>query len=440
MSLSSIDLKLDFLHQNISSKLLRKIENNSLNIISKCLGDNFLPNYLKKFFLLDLLYPFLKHRIWIINPLFRKNIQMFLVESFRIEQNLCSTLLENICALMEKFYPISINNEFFKNEKNFLTYIFITTLNSSNQKLLAEEIGMGTNLLKKLKESAQFFSDKNRQENHYFFDREESAIFLQVIQEVSENRLRKPWNINTQILFYRIADIPEPWQQYLEEPGISKFFEFLYYIGSKQPITMKSCILWFEQNLGAAIAYKKRDKYLELLMFLEAKDLLLLTGFTAKKRQTDKTTVYLNELAWKLTAPLFAFDFLKRNKERFSQELMGIHPEWQKETLKTLKDEEKQAAIKFLLNDQPISPEMIDYLFAEEVQWIDPEKLILFLKDKIKSGPSPRIRIAICHAMGRFKNIDLFTNLLKEAANKDRSQLVRRVAKEELYKIQTQEI
>ena len=156
MGLDHFAYKINYLQKNLNHAFRCELEHKTLSLISQILNGLKLPEYVKNCLLVDLLYPCVKHHLWINHPFFLENLHQHIME--RIERGYCLNLIQNLSNYLNKIQPPPNFASLSSGNENFITYIFVMTMSSTSEGGMLEEIGLGSSIFKKISEAIKSFA------------------------------------------------------------------------------------------------------------------------------------------------------------------------------------------------------------------------------------------------------------------------------------------
>lgn len=239
---------------------------------------------------------------------------------------------------------------------------------------------------------------------------------IEVIAEISEQRLQTPWIADHYRLLFLTADLPSPWGEWLASGEALRLFNFLLHLGEKGSLLWEEGLhCWHKLANESEVNFSKQSSRL-FLTELVIRKIIDQTPYPFSSKEARPTApgkalgsfsyLQLCPLGFELTAEAFA---CKHQGNLFKPtELSRLNPAWQTAYLQKLEPKHKDYIKELLGQGMRLHPDAIavavdklscnsniDELFGDLV--------------KITKSAVPAIRAAACQSLSRLNGKTLET-------------------------------
>ena len=441
MSIDFLSYKIEYLNKKLSPAFRFELEQKTLSMISKILKGMNAPEYVKNCLLVDLLYPCIKHHLWINHSFFLENLHQHLMERYRIERGYCFNLIQNLTHYLNKMSPPPNFDSLKTGDESFITYIFIMTMSSTSEGKMLEEIGLGPNIFKKISDAIKSFAfTKKHADDTNVAVSDDEIVFHQVIEKISQERAKAAWYLDSNRIRYLLAKSVHPFNELFWHDSPEVVEELLIKIGQGMVTFTHEAVDFLKKKMSADFLVDISDNNAqELLYDLKEKGLLIFSFYSpvSQKETANKDKLLLSDLAYDLTAIHYAS--ICKDEEVIPEFLLSLSPSWQRAVLCRNNDLLTDPQIVKQLITLPLAPSSIELLMSfipSEAVCEDHEFFEKLLQD---SFPAER-RASFCRAIGRYQDPELILSLLNPVAKHDRSKHVRAVALDQLRQCKRKDV
>ncbi len=260
----------------------------------------------------DLLYCLLKHRNWIANPLFQHLLLHHLINDFRTDRVWAEHFLSSALPPLgqKKFHPA------YAEERTFLLYLLVLVLNCRNPDCLTEEIGLGSSILRLIRDALT----QTRSENTIVFGSTLTTESLEILEELAEDYLKNPSITNVYPIYFALLASEENWKDRDTMQLAKDIFEILLHIGQRKSLTeveLREKLEATRHGLG--------QQSNTILRFLKAQRFVFEISSTRR--------IQLTQHGYEQTADAYA---RKQHGMQVSADTFyGLHPNWQLALIET---------------------------------------------------------------------------------------------------------
>lgn len=429
MGLDSFTYKINYINTNLSRAFRLDLEHQGLLLISQAMQNIQIPDYLKNCLLVDLLYPCIRHHLWINHSFFVENLHQHIMERYRIERAYSFNLIQNFTNYLNKILPPPDFEDLRFGNESFITYIFVMTMSSSSDGDMLEEIGLGSSIFKKISQAIKTFAlVKQQTDDMGLAISDDDIVFHQVIEKISQERVKTAWYLDVTRIRYLLAMAPEPFGKLLWERGAQILESMLLDIGQGVLTKMQSAVKFIKKEFFSEFTLELNDAEAQsLLDYLEARGLLFFSYYAPLDSQisTAADQLLLTDLASELTAIHFAN--ICGEEKLIPEYLLSLNPSWQSAIICKHKNLYTDYGIARQLITLPLAPASIELL----VTFMPPDLIEEdqeFFAEQLVKGYSTARKIAFCRAIGKLQDQDLILNLLGPILEHEQSREMRSMA------------
>ncbi|NRA44229.1 MAG: hypothetical protein HRU09_04640 [Oligoflexales bacterium] len=352
------------------------------------------------------------------------------MERYRIERGYCLNLIQNLSNYLNKIQPPPNFASLSSGNENFITYIFVMTMSSTSEGGMLEEIGLGSSIFKKISEAIKSFAlVKADADGMSLAMSDDDILFHQVIEKISQEKVKKSWYLDAARIRYLVAKSPSPFGEIFWHQGVQVLENLLLGIGQGTITDIQGGVAFIEKNFGEDdLSHKITEKHAEQLLFdLKARGLVEFSHYAPaiKEASPVEDKLLLTDAAFRLTAIHFAN--ICGENTLIPEYLLSLYPSWQTAVLCKNKSLLEDIHIIMQLLALPLAPASIELLLSfvpESFIKKDQETFAGFLQNTF----SPDRRAAFCRAIGKLEDSSLVTKLLVPVASSDSSKVVRNTA------------
>jgi hypothetical protein len=411
--------KLDYIQNDCSSPLVARMVGVFRKAVSH-LPASSVPEGIWKALEIDLVYCICRHRSWINSPLLDSICTEFLVTDYRLNRDNAEQI---VGELMHAAREIQGSSATIK-DREFLRYIFVLASQSQNEEKLSEDLGIGYDLIRKLKAATEhILTDKNSE--IVTFLPEVDSLFSEIILDISREIKSNPWSLSADYLRYELDSLPVSLEMIFEDDGFGRVFEFLLLLSSVESISFDSLL-----KKSNEIAEKNKWSTIDVCELRELLTLLEHKGFIFKSGNGVKGPIYqASDKSQSLTAEAFAS---KYKKAPTTENLKRLNKYFQIALVSTMTGNRAHMGLELLKsNPYPLNPVTITPLVEVLNNDIDQVRLTELLL-KHAASPQPWLRKSVCSALLKLDRVPEATSAVQKFAKEDQSESVRSFALEHL--------
>ena len=429
MGLDSFTYKINYINENISKAFRLDLENQGQTFISQTLHSVNTPDYVKSCLLVDLLYPCIRHHLWINHAFFVENLHQHIMERYRIERGYSLNLIQNFTNYLNKILPPPDFEELKHGNESFITYIFVMTMSSALGGDMLEEIGLGSSIFKKISQAIKSFALVKHQADEVSLAlSDDDIVFHQVIEKISQERVKIAWYLDAARIRYMMVKAPTPFGELFWKNGVHTLESLLLGIGQGLITNFGAAIDFIKTVFLEEFSLSLSDMQAKLLLqYLEARGLLFFSCYSPSKSQISVVPdqLLLTDLACELTA--IHFVNICGEDKVIPEYLLSLNPSWQTAVLCKHKNLFADYSITKQLIALPLAPSSIELLFSFIPSGIIEEDHGFFT-ELLGNAYSSARKTAFCRAIGQIENPDLVVKLLAPVVKNDKSPEVRSAA------------
>lgn len=157
---AAISHHMRWLDANVSRPTRRIFEKLGGTAIKQCLPEGY-PRGTAEILLLNLTYATARHRFWIHAPVFVDLLTEFVTDDYALPRSSASTLAEAFCdlaAASPQTAALDLRDVIpgqDRRDREFLRFVFVATATASSEEDLILDMGLGTRILKRIKQAAE---------------------------------------------------------------------------------------------------------------------------------------------------------------------------------------------------------------------------------------------------------------------------------------------
>ena len=286
----------------------------------------------------DLIYCALRHRIWTMSPLFRAALSEHLKEDFAIPEEMAQSVTSGFFAGAKSLLG---SNEV--TDLDFISYVCVTALTTSDQERLLTDLGFGRGLLTRVHQALS--SPAENIQSQLVYISEIDARIRQAVKELANEILSCPWALNKKRLYFLLIDSERTWSDQFISHGVEWVFELLQRMCQDGTLKTSEILRHAKNDLPPYPANAPERAAEELC------ELLMDKGLVA--RDGNRTWSAL-PLASELTAPAIAANW-QSNSFNLIREISRLSPYVQADILKS-HPFDMNFFTEVILHVRPISP------------------------------------------------------------------------------------
>ncbi|MBI2602309.1 MAG: hypothetical protein HYW48_04565 [Deltaproteobacteria bacterium] len=229
--MQTIDVKLSFL-KALSPKKKVGFQELCEQEIEK-LPEHIFSLATQKMLILEMAYCLEKHQQWRHNTLLHHLLIHYIVKTYKIE----ARIIANFLAAVLRKAPAEAIAVSFLEERNFLLFIIVSALTARHEGLVADEIGLGSEVLLLIKNAV----GKERGEEALEFAPTLTEESWLIIQDLAVRYKQKPWVFFLYKLGFLLSEAPAPWSEGDREQVSNIIFDLLCKIGEKKILSQARC-------------------------------------------------------------------------------------------------------------------------------------------------------------------------------------------------------
>ena len=339
MSWNVIDHKMTGIRSNLNDWELKTLEREFSNITSRMARVAHSAKSLRGVLFIDLAYALARHRDWLQTPVFSALLVEFLQLDHGLPRGDAEILVHDMIeAAIE--VGLSRTRTICGDDREFLTWAYICAAGASGEDALEADLGLGTAVLRKLREGIKALE---RVDSHVFVP-EYDAMLATIVIELGHECKSLPWSMDHHRLRYALlAAVGDAAQPYILEEAIPVIFDALAAIG-----------------LGDAVALRDRPSLAEMLV--QASVLCV----TQPQRKGKTTGHQLTDLGARLTAHKVAVEILAGGLDhRFK----SLNNRWQEAIVRRsagIRFESLAATVVESINQ--LSPEVVEAMITRMIE------------------------------------------------------------------------
>ncbi|MEZ4742274.1 MAG: hypothetical protein R3B45_07490 [Bdellovibrionota bacterium] len=325
MPIMNLKYRLDWIYTNIDSKKLNLIEDEFYRLFSSIKEELALSMLFCESIFTHLLYSIARNKRWSCSRIFFSLVVDDIASKFHLKREELSDI---ITILIEKFFPLTAKQ--LKDQKNierdFLLYVLVQTMSISDEKILLNELGLGAEIFKKLKNAADSITESNSSNGNYYFladiDQLYSELLFQISQEIDNN----PNQLDCYRLKFSLASLPCPWDTFLDEIGGDWLLSLFVEIGTNKNVGDGDILSYLTSKFPIFSDADARKSINSLLDSLEKQNFLY--KFVIGKNGAQAARWQLTDRAEELSASKFVRNFLDAGWNLILKNLRG-YASWQ---------------------------------------------------------------------------------------------------------------
>ena len=369
---------------------------------------------------LDLCYALIRHYHWVVSPIFEEVLSDFLCQEFSISRKVSSTITDR--AIQTFLSKERIELEYQDEEsadKKFLEYIFIACATAPDEKYLIEDLGLGTEIISRIKLVASNDQEKNiENESTVEFLFGIDHIIQEIIIEIAERMKVVPWIMDQLRLEYL-----------LEGTNIriasDRIFQLLLNIGRAGSFTNTQVKNWYENLPSDAITQNTDQAIIHLIAKLEQKELIYEDRKPGKGKQSSWQ---LSQSALDLTGTAFAVKLFRIGNPNI-ETIRKVPETWQIAMIKNLPRRFMPELLETIRSEPCIvHPPALCEAIATLAGQLEHTKVWEVIRHILEDNSSPWYKSAICQALPKLYTVNEVAITLKELTTKDPSSRVRKSA------------
>lgn len=180
---------------------------------------------------LDTVYALARHRLWINNNLFITALIDYLSSEYRLAESTVRSLLSDLApcaaALAQRRNGAAPASVLESDDRDFLRYVFVASATAADERALIADLGLGTRLLRRVRQSVETASDTNSDAFLAPLDADVGTVMV----ELAKDARSTPWALDVQRLRFEV------WESGVPLPSASEassLFDLLLTVGRKR--------------------------------------------------------------------------------------------------------------------------------------------------------------------------------------------------------------
>ncbi len=376
---------------------------------------------------IHLIYSLFRHRVWCKTDLFSTILTAAIADEYGCDRNFVKSMVLQYIEL------IDADGKYSKRcDKEFLLYILIQATSPSDDNYIADEIGLGRDILIKLKGAADTASKGEHEDGEFIFLPELDDTFCQILKELSRELKRGSWVMDTYRLKFLLLEAPAPWDAIIHELGGEWILKVLLAVGEAKALSDDDLVSRLSQPVAALLAADQKRQAADLIEHLQQRQLIYATPGTNRSRTPAKVW-HLTSLGEELTANLFAEMRMSKGAVR-EDDILGLNGSWQVAVIRRIPQSAFSTLLRALSSNRPLGSEAYLPALLRLREAVDHETLSELLKMRIIGGTTAGIRAAACKASVALQASVGLTDVLREISVSDPSFLVKESAVTALQK------
>ncbi len=384
MHFDLVSFKIEWLKTSYPKPKLARWEDGYDRLLTS-LCPSYLAKSLQHILFIDLSYCLLKHKRWKHLEIFETIVTQFLHEEYHLEEHLSKKIIQGMVLIFNSDHSLVTTHDKNISSQDFLLYLLTTVLSSSNSTLILKELGLGSPILKKIKDLSEKYTQGLKQD-HFYFSQDFDLQWLQAMETLSSKIVNSPWAIDSLRFEFLLDEIDFYWSEFFKIYGYEMLFEIFIAIEFGQINTITK----FQDVLQKFLAGQKKEECLKntesLITLLHKKDFI----YKEYKNNQGKYKFKITPLGQDISARFYLTNYAKKNPS-LTYFLSLCHP-WKKIILENIFPEYAKTFTQVLAKKAPLDPLILE-IGVKELKMIMPhEKIIEWLNSYIKNGATLEIK------------------------------------------------
>ncbi|MBM4251435.1 MAG: hypothetical protein FJ146_05655 [Deltaproteobacteria bacterium] len=231
MSLAQMRHRLAFLNAPRLEAITGSVAAAIDHALAPILGNGLVPRGTLNAAAFTLLYAAMRHRSWLSCPLLTPILIDHLATHFGFPEELAAACVRSaIGAAKQNLNPPQ------RSDRDFLKYICVATALSQNELELETDLGIGRNLLGRIKEALGLISEQSEVVRYLA---ELDHEIADAVSSLASELTTSPWALQRARLSYLLLDAAGPWEQIIKEHGSDWIFDLLVRFVEKQTMSLR---------------------------------------------------------------------------------------------------------------------------------------------------------------------------------------------------------
>jgi hypothetical protein len=370
---------------------------------------------------IHLIYAIFRHRSWCRAEIFPAILVEAIGKQYQCDRTFIRSLVYHFIDLIDGEKRLEV-----KSDKEFLLYVLIQATSRGDDSQIADEIGLGQEILVKLKGAADSVGRPEAVEGQYVFLPEIDDTFCQILKELSFELKNGSWVLDCYRLKFHLQDLPATWKAIIGEIGAEWLLRILTQAGKSGGTSEEDWVALATEKIGMLLFENGQEKVRDLLGFLEAKQIIYAILDDGRGRKKSKKW-HLTSLGEEFTANMFAGECLAAG-EVTEELLLRLNGQWQVALIKRVPKKSLGTVLKILSSTRPLNSESYFPAVMKLKDIVDHSTLSQILEVRIRCGGTAGVRAAACRATVVLKASPRLCELLREISVSDPSFLVKESA------------
>lgn len=422
-----VEHKLSYLSERYTSQQLREW----YDLIESCLEQNrevqFAPGALRAL-ALDACYCVVRHFPWANTTLFQDLFTEVLVDEYRLSPHVAKSIHMNLCVRLQ-IAPATTGKDDREIVEEFLKFIFVQSVCASDDNELMRDLGFGSQLLRRLRKTAQSTIDKKSGATASEHGAPAEQIFSKIMLKMSKQVRRLPWIVDLYRLQFLVFGPSSKYSGKVAFRYNKTLFRMLLLLGRRRNLSAAKLEEWLTNRLDVNVADELRLTARTVLEQLQNLQLI----FKQQSPETGISNWSLATAGLELTAEAFAV--IANRKPIDNDRILSLHPIYQAAVIRNLPQHANSQLRELMLyHAQTLSPPGLEQCvlqLAKTGEYADLAELTINLITRIQATWS---KAALYKALSSLPTIPTIGQRLAAMAESESSPRVKNAAFEAIAK------
>ncbi|MEN9834713.1 MAG: hypothetical protein RL011_906 [Pseudomonadota bacterium] len=270
MALEQIRHRLAFLNSPrlgaITSSVAKAID----LALSPMLGSAIIPKGTLDAIAVELLYAIVRHRCWLACPLLTPILIDHIATHFGLPEELATACVRSVLGSAKQTL-----NPTDRSDSDFLKYICVATALSVNETELETELGIGRNLLLRIKAALGLIAESSTSVRYLA---ELDQQITEAVSSLAGELESSPWALQRARLFYLLLDAEGPWTEIIADHGSGWIFDLLVRLVEKQTMSQREISALLTELLPTGCSANENIAALDVCRLLAERGLIAADG------------------------------------------------------------------------------------------------------------------------------------------------------------------
>jgi hypothetical protein len=405
MSIQCLGQRLAWISEHIPANLVGDFEKVFRTLWAEWRATSLPHVNLSDSLFVHLMYALFRHRNWCRTEVFSTVLVEAIAAEYPCDRDFIRSMVFRFIDLVDSEEKIER-----KSDKEFLLYVLIQATSPVDESHVAEEIGLGREILVKLKGAANSAGRHDASDGHYVFLPEIDDTFCQILKDLTRELKRGTWVLDAYRLKFQLLEMPAPWKAIIAEIGAEWLLRTLTVMGKSAGMSEGEWLEQANEKVGVMLFADGIDQLQELLTQLERRQLIYPIANEGRGRKAGKKW-HLTSLGQEFTANMFAEECLAEG-EISEEQMLAMNGHWQVALIRKFPQKSLGTVLKVLSSTRPLNSESYFPAVMKLRDEIDHDTLSQILQMRIRCSGTPGVRAAACRASVAMKENEGVLDLL----------------------------